>query len=206
VLDKISAHELLDPGEAQRLQHIPEAGARVISHISRLSGVTEIISYDESKPKPDGARPAGPPAPGRRNDVPLAGRILRALIDLNLFEESGLTTEASLLRLRQDAGRYDRNVLKAMDALYKDPALAGAEIEAVMVDGLVSGMVLAMDAQSNEGVSLVAAGTTLTPGLIEHLRNFAELGQVVQPMHILRKSIPVKLEPEENASAPVSES
>lgn len=186
VRTKLQAHEPLTPAEKEHLARLPAVVAQVVDHIPRLAGVAEIIRHDGKVEETT----AGPAKGGRREDVPLAGRILRAVTDLQMLEESGLNTQAAMLRLRQDASRYDRNVLKAMEALFADPRFSGEGApEEFMVEDLVARMVLAIDAMSTEGVSLVAAGTTLTPGLIQHLRNFAELGEIVQPLYIRRSSL-----------------
>jgi response regulator RpfG family c-di-GMP phosphodiesterase len=186
VRDKLQSHDPLTPAEKERLARLPEVTAQVVDHIPRLAGVAEIIRHD-GKPDEEGApRKTG----ARQQDVPLAARILRAVVDLQMLEESGLNAQAALLRLRQDAVRYDRTVLKAMEALFADPRLSGEGApEEFMVENLVARMVLAIDAMSTEGVSLVSAGTMLTPGLIQHLRNFAELGEIVQPLYIRRSSV-----------------
>jgi hypothetical protein len=192
VHEKLAAHDKLAQAEMERMARIPEVLARVVDHIPHMAGVAEVIRYDGSTPASNAAAGAAAPRTGlKREDMPLASRILRAVLDLQLLEESGLTTAAAILRMRQDAGRYDRHVLKAVEALFSDPnVLAQGQLEQCMVETLVSGMVLATDALSTEGVSLVAAGTALTPGLIEHLRNFAELGELVQPVNVLRRTVP----------------
>lgn len=187
VRDKLHSGERLEAGETDLVERIPEVIAHLLLHNPRLQGVVEILRHEAAVLVQD---PDAPRAATRR-DVPLAARILRALADIHILEAFGLTTSAALLRIRQVIGRYDNDVLKAIEHLYADPnAMAVEAMEEIMVIDLVAGMVLAVDALSNEGVPLVSKGTLLTPTHIEHLHLYAELGEVVEPLHIHRRETP----------------
>lgn len=187
VREKIHVHERLAQEETDLIARIPEVCASVIDHIPRLAGVAEIIRHDG---RADDA--AGPKRAASREDVPLAARILRALFDLELLETSGLPPPAALLRMQHEQGRYDAAVLKTFERLFVVRQLySEAEMQERNVEDLISGMILATDAMSTEGVALVSAGTPLTPVLIDRLRNFAELGEVVEPIYVVRLSVPV---------------
>jgi hypothetical protein len=106
---------------------------------------------------------------------------------MQILEDAGLEPAAAILRLRQESRNYDPSVLRTIEILFADPRIAACDnLEECMVENLVSGLVLAADAMSDEDVSLIAAGTELTPLLIERLRGFAELGSVRQPLCIVR--------------------
>ena len=192
VRDKMHAGERLEPAETDLVERIPEVIAALIGHIPRLHGVVEILRHEAAVlvQDPDAPRAA------TRKDVPLAARILRALNDIFILEEFGLTTSAALIRIRQVVGRYDSDVLRTIEHLYADPnAMAAALMEELMVVDLVAGMVLAKDALSHEGVPLVSKGTALTASHVEHLHLYAELGELVEPVSIYRR---------EETAAPVS--
>lgn len=192
VRDKLHSGERLEPGEAELVDRIPEVIAHLLDHNPRLHGVVEILRHEARVlvQDPDAPRAA------TRKDVPLAARILRALADIHILEEFGLTTSAALVRIRGVVGRYDSDVLKAIEHLYADPnAMAAALMEELMVMDLIAGMVLAADAISHEGVPLVSKGTALTPTHIEHLRLYAELGEVAEPVYVIRRE-PLPAPPE----------
>ncbi len=200
VRDKLHAGERLEPAEADLMERIPEVVAHMIGHIPRLRGVVEILRHEATVlvQDPDAPRAA------TRKDVPLAARILRALNDIFILEEFGLTTSAALIRIREVVGRYDSDVLRAIEHLYADPnAMAAALVEELMVVDLVSGLVLAKDALSREGVPLISKGTSLTASHVEHLRLYAELGELVEPLSIYRREErPAPAGSGENATVP----
>lgn len=192
VRDKLHHGERLEPAEVQLVERIPEVVAHLIAHNPRLHGVVEILRHEATVliQDPDAPRAA------TRKDVPLAARILRALADIYLLEQCGLTTSAALTRLREAVGRYDSDVLKTIEHLYADPdAMAAARMEDRMVIDVVAGMVLAADAVSHEGVPLVSKGTLLTATHVEHLRLYAELGELVEPLQIIRREEPAGVAP-----------
>jgi response regulator RpfG family c-di-GMP phosphodiesterase len=195
VRDKLRTHEPLKPAESELVARIPEIGARIVEYIPRLAPVAEIIRHQGASFKGSVAAADGI----GKIEAPLAARILHALSDLQILEESGLETEAALLRIRQQGGSYDPEVLKKIEVFYaRSGANSDVEVEERMVEDLVSGLVLAADAVSDECVPLIAAGTTLTPVLVERLRNFAELGRVRQPVLVVS---PTSTRVEEVASA-----
>ena len=187
VRDKLHNGERLEPSETELLDRIPEVVAHLLAHNPRLQGVVEILRHEATVlvQDPDAPRAA------TRKDVPLAARILRALGDIHMLEEFGLTTSAALTRIRQVVGRYDADVLRAIEHLYADPdAMAATRMEEKMVVDLISGMVLARDALSHDGVPLISKGTVLTASHVEHLRLYSELGEVVEPLHVIRHEEP----------------
>lgn len=197
VRDKLHNGEKLEPPEVELIDRIPEVVAHLLTHNPRLQGVVEILRHEAKVLIQD---PNAPRA-ATRKDVPLAARILRALVDIHILEEFGLTTSAALVRIRTVAGRYDSDVLKAIEHLYADPnAMSAAQMEEHMVIDLISGMVLAADALSHEGVPLVAKGTALTATHIEHLRLYAELGEIVEPVYVFRREGPPPVASEPSAT------
>lgn len=191
VRDKLHNGEKLEPQENDLIDRIPDVVAHLLAHHPRLQGVVEILRHEATVlvQDPDAPRAA------TRKDVPLAARILRALVDIHILEEFGLNTSAALIRIRQAVGRYDSDVLKTIEHLYADPdAMALASMEEHMVIDLIAGMVLAADALSFDGVPLISKGTLLTPPHVEHLRSYAELGEVVEPVYVIRREEPAKKE------------
>lgn len=186
ILDKLLTHERLAPADLDFLARLPDVGLRLVEHQPRFAGVAEIFRHQGEDPGPMVVRADGV----REYKVPLASRILRALIDLQLHENAGLTTPAALAEMRRQSVRYDPNVIKAIELLFVRPEVgANATFEQCMIADLVVGSVLAADALSTDGVPLVSAGTTITSAVLARLKNFADLGQVVEPLYAFRESI-----------------
>jgi response regulator RpfG family c-di-GMP phosphodiesterase len=185
VLAKIRTGDKLSDLESDLLHRIPEIGARMLENIPRLRPVAQMIQYQSRGYDGSGWPEEGPSG----KDIPLGARILRALVDLRGWEDSGLTTEKAVMKLREDPRAYDPDVIHKLDVFVEDPdAHKLVEVEERYVEDLIPGMVLATDVLSDEKVSLIAKGTALTPVLVERLRNFAELGRVIQPICIRPKS------------------
>jgi len=189
VLAKMRAWERLSELERDLVHRIPEIGARLLENVPRLRPVASIIKYQSRGYDGSGQPTEGPAG----KELPLGARIVRALTDLRAWEDTGLTTEKALMKLREDPRAYDPEVLHRLDIFVDDPeAQKLVDVEERYVEDLIPGMVLATDALSDERVSLIAKGTALTPVLVERLRNFAELGRVVQPICIRPKSYDVE--------------
>lgn len=185
VLAKVRTGEKLSGLETDLVHRIPEIGARMVANIPRLRPVAEMIQYQARGYDGSGYPEEGPVG----KEIPLGARVLRALVDLRNWEDSGLTTEEAVMKVREDPRAYDPDVLRKLDIFVADPdAHKLVEVEERYVEDLIPGMVLANDALSDEKVTLIARGTALTPVLVERLRNFAELGRVIQPICIRPKS------------------
>ena len=94
VRDKLHSGERLEPAEVDLVERIPEVIAHLLEHNPRLLGVVEILRHEAKVlvQDPDAPRAA------TRKDVPLAARILRALADIHILEEFGLSTSAARFR------------------------------------------------------------------------------------------------------------
>ena len=83
-------------------------------------------------------------------------------------------------------GRYDPRVVEAVAAVF-DICLAHttpaeSQSRPVRIKNLRVGWTLAAEARTRHGVMIVPAGTQISPLLMEKLRNFAELGDLEEPM------------------------
>jgi response regulator RpfG family c-di-GMP phosphodiesterase len=183
VRQKLHIHEKLAPAEAEQLARIPEVVARLLEDVPRMAPVIEIIRHDGGDIAGEEAKRVAV----RKDQISLSARVLRAVVDLEILETAGQPTPAALLRMQRESGRYDRAVLKVMESLFVQRRLFSEDqMEERNIVDLVAGNTLATDALSTEGVALVSAGTTLTPELIERLRNFLELGEVIEPVYVVR--------------------
>lgn len=175
---KLNAGAALSGSEADLVQRIPAIGATLVERIPRLATVAEFIRYQEKNYDGSG----WPRDPMRGDEIPIGARILRALMDLQAAESSGQPAAVAFQTLRQDAARYDPNVLNCLERLVNAPDFTGRA--ALTVGELQPGLVIDVPVQSQEGVTLISAGARLTPMLLERLRNFADLGQIQEPIYV----------------------
>jgi response regulator RpfG family c-di-GMP phosphodiesterase len=183
ILEKILTHEKLSVADHEFLARLPDVGLRLVEHQPRFAGVAEIFRHQGADPGPMIVRDDGL----REHRVPLAARILRAVVDLQLHENAGLTAAGALAEMRKQSVHYDTTVLKAFELLFAGQfPNANGTFEECMVADLIVGSVLATEAVSDEGVPLVSAGTTITSQVLERLRNFADLGEIVEPLYVIR--------------------
>jgi response regulator RpfG family c-di-GMP phosphodiesterase len=177
-------HGLTDAEKAM-LGRIPQTGAELLAPIPRMEGVARSILYQRKRF--DGG---GVPIDGISGEaIPLASRILKVLVDLHELHARGMVPpghEFACLRKRE--GAYDPQVLEALALCFGErPATrspAGAEPLFIPVRELVPNHVLVSDVESADGTLLVAAGRTLTPILIEKIRNFSTLVGVREPIGV----------------------
>lgn len=185
VLEKLLTHARLSEEESEFLDEIPAVGLRLIDGMPKTDGLAAILRHQGGDPNAMRVREDGQ----REHIVPLASRILRAIVDLQVHENAGMKPSAAIAAMSRVSGRYDRTVIKALENLFAENSPAANPRNAPrLAEDLIPGSRLAAEAISFEGVPLVVTGTVLTPGVLKHLRRFAELGELVEPLYVDRKS------------------
>jgi hypothetical protein len=90
--------------------------------------------------------------------------------------------------MAQCHGRYDPRVLESVAAVFDicwaSSTPAETQSRPVGIKTLRIGWTLAVDARTRDGMMLVPAGTQISPMLMQKLRNFAELGELEEPMQV----------------------
>ena len=182
VLEKSRAGRSLPGAEADLMARVPQIGYNLLSHIPRLESVASVVLYQNKNFDGTGFpldKIAG-------EDIPIGARILRVLLDL-LGHESGNVTKAKALEnMSHFPGCYDPRVLEAVAAVF-DISLerdtpAESPSRPVGIKELRVGWTLAAEARTRDGMLIVPAGTQISPMLMEKLRNFAELGDLEEPV------------------------
>jgi response regulator RpfG family c-di-GMP phosphodiesterase len=182
VLEKSRAGRPLAGAEADMMARVSQIGHNLLSHIPRLESVASVVLYQNKNFDGTGFpldKIAG-------EDIPIGARILRVLLDL-LAHESGKANKAKALEnMSRFPGRYDPRVLEAVAAVF-DICLERATpaefpSRPVGIKELRVGWTLAAEARTQDGMLIVPAGTQISPMLMEKLRNFAELGDLEEPM------------------------
>lgn len=170
--------------EKDLLARLPEMGALLLQNIPRLEPVAQIIRYQNKNF--DGS---GIPTDSLAGEtLPLGARILRVLGALVELEERGQTRTEAADMLRAQEGAYDPRLLGLVLASYLASPVPQFEVvrreRAMALEDLRVGHVLCYDAETLEGVPLVAGGTALTPMMLQTFRNFARLGSLKQPIRV----------------------
>jgi response regulator RpfG family c-di-GMP phosphodiesterase len=182
VLAKIRAGGPLAAVESDMLARVPQIGHDLLAHIPRLESVAAVVLY-QSKNFDGTGFPLDNIA---GEDIPIGARILRVLQDLVEYESAKTSKVKALENMSQFPGRYDPRVVEAVAAVF-DICLARAtpaeaQSRPVRLKNMRVGWTLAADACARNGVMIVPAGTQISPMLMERLRNFAELGNLEEPL------------------------
>ena len=189
VLERHHSGRPLAGAEADIVARIPQIGHSLLSHIPRLESVARVILYQNKNFDGTGFpfdNTAG-------EDIPVGARILHVLRDLLALESPKASRAGVLAHMTQLPGRYDPRVLQAVAAVFdvglERPAPAELPPRAVRVRELRIGLTLASEARTRDGVLIVPAGTQISPLLIEKLRNFAELGDLEEPLLVAGQAL-----------------
>jgi response regulator RpfG family c-di-GMP phosphodiesterase len=182
VLEKSRAGRPLAAPETEMLARVPQIGHNLLSHIPRLESVAAVILYQNKNF--DGT---GFPLDNMAGEnIPIGARILRVLQDVLVYEAADASKARALENMARFPGRYDPRVLEAVAAVFdirlEQPAPAEAQTRPVGIKELRLGWTLATAARTRDGVLIVPAGAQISPMLMEKLRNFAELGDLEEPM------------------------
>jgi response regulator RpfG family c-di-GMP phosphodiesterase len=171
--ERLRAGDPLTDEEQAMVDRLPEVTAGILGNIPRLEGVLQILANYTRRM--DSVETEG--------TLPIGARIVRVAVDADRFTARGGDHGAALEALIASRGVYDHEVLKALAAIIAE-ARRGGRMRQVRLPQLEVGMILADDMITTAGQMLVPRGFTVTPGLIERLRNFRP-GVVREPFKIL---------------------
>lgn len=171
VLDRHEKGEPLGDEEAAVLNGHPQLTARLLRHIPRLEPVADLIAPPaDPQPPPSGSGPS--PASLDAQVLPLALELDRRIL-------AGQPCPRAVEDLRRE-NRFHPALLDALPRL-ELPAYAPrerADLLTVDVGKIKEGMTLHDDIRSIDGRLLVAAGSQISPSLLERLIVFRRLGKI----------------------------
>ncbi len=160
----------------------PQAVRRMLLQIPRLEEVAEVVGY--LRKKFDGG---GQPADGASGDqIPLAARILRAILDFDDLKARGMSEVQAFQSLLARYGTYDPKVLEALKAEI-ELSHDGFDLVKVCVEELEPGMVMADNVVTVNGVILLREGIELTELFLQRIVQYNRLDRVVIPIRIWKK-------------------
>jgi response regulator RpfG family c-di-GMP phosphodiesterase len=185
VLEKSHAGRTLAGPEADMMARIPQIGHDLLSHIPRLESVAAVVLYQNKNF--DGTGFPSDKIAGE--DIPIGARILRVLQDILVYESAKGSKAKALEQMSRFTERYDPRVLEAVAAVFDLSLEHSAPLESlsrkVGIKQLRIGWTLADAARTRGGVLLVPAGTQISQMIMEKLRNFADLGDLEEPMSVI---------------------
>lgn len=182
VLRRAHSGAKLAGAELVMIEKAAQLGSQLLANIPRLEGVVRIVAHSQSHFQvPD--RPSDGPPP---EEIPLGARLLKIVCDFEDLVASGRSTQMSLAEMRTRTGHYDPEAFSAaaqcfMQEEARKPATAETQIR---IDELQVGRLVTRDIRSTDGLLLVAAGHRITLALLQHLRNFAGLGLLREPLTV----------------------
>jgi response regulator RpfG family c-di-GMP phosphodiesterase len=189
ILEKQRSGASLTSTEQDVYDASPGTGRRLIANIPRLSGVADMVYYQNKAFSGDGY-PFDEDISGK--DIPYGARILKVLTDLSSFSKNSDPAADDVLKLQEQANQYDPKILEAVVELWGSDSGAierrGGVKKEVKVSLLLAGDRLLSDVHLKNGNLLLAAGNTVTDAHIERMRSLSELTGIVEPIKIERAS------------------
>lgn len=178
-LQKLYQGHRLSSEEKQLFDMHPFVGSDLISHIPRLQGIAEIIAYQEKNFDGTGL----PQDSLKGTEIPLGARVLKAVLDFDILHSGGTPKQEALNQLLAKNGRYDPEVLSALEATIR--CEANYEERDIAIEALMDGMILAEDIYIGDGRLLVARGYHVNKTLRERLKNFRLKPGIKEPVRVL---------------------
>ncbi len=178
VAEKVYFGQPLTEPEQEMVGKVPAVSDQLLANIPRLEPVREIIAaqdrfYDGSD---------APSKAIRGDQIPLGARMLKAALDLDSMEASGIPSAKALAALAQRSGRYDPRVIESLGWILGQQVQA-AEVREFPIAGLKPGMVLAEDVRLKTGTLLIARQHRVTESLIGRMKNMPS-GTIREPIKV----------------------
>jgi putative two-component system response regulator len=150
----------------------PDVGFQLLSRIPRLENIAEMIRLQQVET-----------SNWANNDVAERGsRMLKTAQELDRRTLRGIPFQTACDQLRAAPGKYPTAILDAL----KDysPSRVHFEVKRLPTGQLLPGMILEDDVVTEDGITVISKGTTLTVTLIERVRNFARTRGVHEPIQV----------------------
>ncbi len=187
VADRLHDGHAPNAAEREMLDRLPGVAESMLAAIPRLEPVRAMLAGVAGKPSGN----AEVATLADDEMIRLGVAILRVALDFDALDLQGIPVNAARASLHALPGRYNADVLAALDVVRADTESHGG-VREVSPSALRVGMVIASDVRLASGVLLVARGFTVTPGLIEHIRNLRS-GALADPFRVYMEA-PAKAE------------
>lgn len=183
--EKRERRESLNADEMAQVAAAPEAARNLIRNIPRLGNVAEMISYQGK-----GFNGRGFPDDGfAGTDIPLGGRILKILNDLNASAGRAEPDALAFSKLDPMKAEYDPELLEKIRGWLEprqENGETGPTIIEVSIDWLLPGDIIESNIETEQGQLVLAAGFEVTNALIEKLVGLRKVKRIKQPLVVTR--------------------
>jgi len=168
---KVGGHNLANDEMAEFAVHA-EIGADLIKSIPRMESISESIRYQEKNYDGTGF----PKDRVKGDEIPLAARLLKVVLDFDGLESSGTPPDVALERMKSQAELYDPAVLEGFEqSMRQNLALTTTSVNIMQ---LTDDMVLAEDVKTADDMLLIAKGQETTLSARRHLQNYRDKGLI----------------------------
>jgi hypothetical protein len=167
--------------EQELIDRVPMMGWQMLKGVPRLGRVAEAVRY-QAKNFDGGGRPADGVA---GEEIPLGGRILKVFMDRAALEVDGVAKAAAHQQMAARSGVYDPAILTASFRCFPDYILSGIsateQVRLLAAADLQPGQVIVAEIRTDEELVFIAAGTRLTPHIVQRIRNHVATGNLKEP-------------------------
>lgn len=171
--------DTLTGAERDILNRVPQIGYELLGQVPRLKNVATMVRYQRKNYDGSGF----PMDSVSRSEIPLGSRILRVLTEIVESQARGMPLFKAVEVLRRWPNVYDPSIVEAAAGCFV--ANAGGLEGGVSVAELRAGQILLSDiVTKTDHVLIVAAGNKVTRIILEKVRNFAELGEIEEPIFV----------------------
>lgn len=177
-LEKVYAAQKLTDAENEAFVSHPALGSKLLINIPRLEPVARIIEYQN---RPNDA--VNIEDPDLRSAVIAGAKILRATIEFDRLVSHGDSRNAACAKMRAQPAEFDEAVVQALEKL--ELQHAEMSIRMIAVHNLTTDMMLDQDVYSKRGVLLVAKGADITLSVLERLKKYLSIDDIVDPVRVL---------------------
>lgn len=182
LVEKAAGPAPLTTAESDIVDRFPQVAHDLLCHIPHLGDVANIVLYQEKRFDGIGF----PRDEVKGVSLPLGARILKPLHDRQQLDRKIGDRQKSLTALQLNASWYDPEVLAEIVNPSPDLVTAcGSRPRRLSVNELRPGQSLLEDVKTKDGTLLIGQGNVVSEALCERLHNYARLGLVVEPIHVL---------------------
>jgi response regulator RpfG family c-di-GMP phosphodiesterase len=184
VAEKIRKGTSLLPGESEMLARATGASHDLINNIPRLRPVAEIVLYQQKNQDGTGF----PQDAISGGDIPYGARLLKIVTEVVTWESNGYSALEALVHMRKSPEQFDAALVGEVVDCFKieviDLPAPARERREIALSELATGQRLLANILTPAGLVVVAGGSEVTRLLLERIRNFASVQQLIEPFVI----------------------
>lgn len=180
ITERLHRGERLSASQQELVDKVPTSSLQLIADVPRLERVRDAIRL--SAQRYDGRGPVVSEVGG--DDLPIAARLVGMAVGYDPYGASSTPARIAMEGLRADRGRFDPQLLDALEQLLTRSA-DDQPVDHVPAAQLEVGHVLAADLMTIDGVLLCGRGQTVTERLLTRIANWSRSPGLVEPVQIM---------------------